>query len=79
MGGAVAAIDYMKSRLVESNAARLAKIESGETVVVGVNKFTSTEPSPLTTGEGGILVVDPAVEQDQIDRLRPGAPSATRR
>ncbi len=69
MGGAVAAIDYMKSRLVESNAARLAGIETGATTVVGVNRFTTTEPSPLTTGEGGILVVDPDVEQDQIDRL----------
>ena len=69
MGGAVAAIDYMKGRLVESNAARLAGIETGATAVVGVNKYTTTEPSPLTTGEGGVLVVDPAVEQDQIDRL----------
>ena len=69
MGGAVAAIDYMKGRLVESNAARLAGIETGATTVIGVNKYTTTEPSPLTTGEGGILVVDPDVEQDQIDRL----------
>ena len=69
MGGAVSAIDYMKSRLVESNAARLSGIESGETAVVGVNKYLETEPSPLTTGEGGILVVDEGVEQDQIDRL----------
>ncbi len=69
MGGAVQAIDYMKSKLVESNTARLNRIERGETVVVGVNKFASTEPSPLTSGEGGILVVDPAVEQEQIGRL----------
>ncbi len=69
MGGAVAAIDYMKGRLVESNAARLKGIESGETVVVGVNRYTTTEPSPLTAGEGAIMVVDPAVEADQIARL----------
>ncbi|MCB1342660.1 MAG: cobalamin-dependent protein, partial [Pseudooceanicola sp.] len=69
MGGAVSAIEYMKSRLVESNADRLGRIEAGETTVVGVNKFTTTEASPLMTGDGGIMVVDPAVEQDQIDRL----------
>lgn len=69
MGGAISAIEYMKSRLVESNAERLNRIERNETVVVGVNRWTTGEPSPLQTGEGGILVVDPAVEQDQIDRL----------
>ena len=69
MGGAVAAIEYMKGRLVEANAERIARIESGETVVVGVNRFTTTEPSPLTTGEDAIMVVDPAVEADQIARL----------
>ncbi len=69
MGGAVTAIEYMKSRLVEANAARVGKIERGETVVVGVNKFTGTEESPLTAGEGGILVVDPAVENEQIEQL----------
>ncbi|MGY6536369.1 MAG: methylmalonyl-CoA mutase family protein [Pararhodobacter sp.] len=69
MGGAVEAIDYMKGRLVESNAERIARIEQGETVVVGVNRYTSTEPSPLTTGEGAIMVVDEAAERDQIERL----------
>ncbi|WP_378942282.1 methylmalonyl-CoA mutase family protein [Paracoccus sp. R86501] len=69
MGGAIAAIDYMKSRLVESNAARLGRIETNETVVVGVNRWQQAEPSPLTAGDGGIMVVDPAVEQDQIARL----------
>ena len=69
MGGAIKSIEYMKSRLVDSNAERLNKIERNETVVVGVNKFTNGEPSPLTAGEGGIMVVDPAVEQDQINRL----------
>ncbi|MCF3593505.1 protein meaA [Rhodobacteraceae bacterium LMO-12] len=69
MGGAVASIEYMKSRLVESNAERLNRIEAGETVVVGVNRWTDGEPSPLMTGDGGIMTVDPAVEQEQIDRL----------
>jgi (2R)-ethylmalonyl-CoA mutase len=70
MGGAVAAIDYMKSELVAANTARLARIEAGETVVVGVNRFTEAEPSPLTAGDGGIMVVDPAVEAEQIARLQ---------
>ena len=69
MGGAIAAIDYMKAQLVTSNAERLGQIERGETVVVGVNKYQAGEPSPLMTGDGGIMVVDPAVEQEQIDRL----------
>ncbi|SEN74122.1 (R)-ethylmalonyl-CoA mutase [Paracoccus alcaliphilus] len=70
MGGAIASIDYMKSRLVESNAARLNRIEANETVVVGVNRWQQGEPSPLVSGDGGIMVVDPAVEQDQIGRLQ---------
>jgi (2R)-ethylmalonyl-CoA mutase len=69
MGGAIGAIDYMKSRLVDSNAERLNRIEAGDTVVVGVNKFQKGEASPLITGDGGIMVVDPAVEQEQISRL----------
>ncbi|GGF56726.1 protein meaA [Paracoccus acridae] len=70
MGGAIAAIDYMKARLVESNAERLGRIETNETVVVGVNRWQGGEDSPLTAGDGGIMVVDPAVEQDQIARLQ---------
>lgn len=69
MGGAVAAIGYMKSRLVEANADRLAKIESGETTVVGVNRFTTSEPSPLTTGDRLIMRADPLAEADQNARL----------
>jgi len=69
MGGAIAAIDYMKGRLVDSNADRLGAIERGDTVVVGVNRFTASEPSPLMGEDGGIMVVDPAVEQDQIAGL----------
>jgi len=69
MGGAVAAIEYMKSRLVEANADRIGRIETGESTIVGVNKFTTTEPSPLTTGDGSIMVADPEAEADQIARL----------
>ena len=70
MGGAVASIDYMKRRLVESNTARLRQIETGEQVVVGVNKWTETEASPLAAGTDAILVVDAAVEAEQIERLK---------
>lgn len=69
MGGAVAAIEYMKGRLVEANSERLARIESKETTVVGVNRFTTTEPSPLTTGDGSVMTSDPHAEADQIARL----------
>jgi (2R)-ethylmalonyl-CoA mutase len=69
MGGAVAAIDYMKGRLVEANAERIARIEAKETTVVGVNRWTEAAPSPLTAGDGAIMVVDEAAEADQIARL----------
>jgi (2R)-ethylmalonyl-CoA mutase len=71
MGGAVAAVEnaYMKRRLVESHSRRLRAIESGEQVVVGVNAFTETEPSPLVSGEGSILTVDASAEREQIERL----------
>ncbi|MFZ7092023.1 methylmalonyl-CoA mutase family protein [Primorskyibacter sp. 2E233] len=69
MGGAIGAIDYMKGRLVDSNAERLGRIERNETVVVGVNRWTDGEASPLVGEDGGIMVVDPAVEQEQIGRL----------
>ena len=69
MGGAVSSIEYMKSRLVDSNAERLNKIERNETVVVGVNKWQQGEPSPLMTEDGGILTVDPAVEAEQVSAL----------
>lgn len=69
MGGAVAAIEYMKTQLVQSNTARIGKIEVGDTTVVGVNKFEQGEASPLTSGDQGIMVVDPKVEQEQINAL----------
>jgi (2R)-ethylmalonyl-CoA mutase len=73
MGGAVAAVEtgYMKSALVASHAERRRRIESGEDAVVGVNRFTSTEPSPLTADlEGAIMVVDPEVEQRAVEAVR---------
>jgi ethylmalonyl-CoA mutase len=69
MGGAMEAIDYMKSRLVESNAERIARIEAGDTTVVGVNKWTEHAPSPLTSGPEAIMMADPEAEADQIARL----------
>ncbi|NRG16968.1 protein meaA [Rhizobiales bacterium] len=73
MGGAVAAIEssYMKQKLVESNALRLAGIEAGEQVVVGVNRWTESEPSPLSTGEdGGILTVPEHVEEEAVGAIK---------
>ncbi len=70
-GGAVEAVPYMKAALVDSHRARVRRIESRELTVVGQNRFTETEPSPLTAdAEGGILVVDPAVEAEQVAELR---------
>jgi (2R)-ethylmalonyl-CoA mutase len=72
MGGAVPAVEsgYMKGQLVSAHAARRARVESGEEVVVGVNAFTTTEPSPLTA-EGVVTTqtVDPAVEAEAVVRL----------
>src|SRR5580698_5931483 len=71
MGGAVAAVEnsYMKSQLVESNARRVEAIERGEQIVVGVNRFTETEPSPLAAGEGAILTIAAEVDAEQIAKL----------
>jgi (2R)-ethylmalonyl-CoA mutase len=66
-GGAVAAVPYMKTQLVESHRERMRRIEAGEQKVIGQNVYTEAEPSPLQAGEdGGILRVDPAVEQSAI-------------
>ena len=71
LGGAIAAVEmgYMKSQLVQSNTARLEAIERNEQVVVGVNRYTETEPSPLTAGEDTIMTVPHEVEAEQIARL----------
>jgi ethylmalonyl-CoA mutase len=72
MGGAVAAIEtgYMKRKLVQSNTRRLEAIERGEQIVVGVNRFTESEPSPLTDGGDSIIVIAPEVEAEQVARLQ---------
>ena len=73
MGGGIAAVEssYMKQKLVESNSARLNAIEAGEHIVVGVNKFTESEISPLSQGaDGGIMTVDENVEAQAIERLK---------
>ena len=72
LGGAFRAIDELKSRLVASQSARVERIETGEQIVVGVNRFTETAPSPLTGDESlsSILTVDPAVEQELIEDVR---------
>jgi (2R)-ethylmalonyl-CoA mutase len=70
-GGAVDAVPYMKTQLVESHRARVAAIENGSLKVVGQNVFTASEPSPLVEGaDGGILTVDPAVEQEQTAAVK---------
>jgi (2R)-ethylmalonyl-CoA mutase len=70
-GGAVEAVSYMKTQLVESHRARVGAIERGDLKVVGQNVYTSTEPSPLQEGaDGGILTVDPAVEEQQKEAVR---------
>jgi (2R)-ethylmalonyl-CoA mutase len=70
MGGAVASIDYMKEALIASNAARIANIERGDQVLVGVNRYTETEPSPLDSGVEGILTVPESVELEQVAALQ---------
>jgi (2R)-ethylmalonyl-CoA mutase len=72
MGGAVAAVDtgYMKQQLVEANTARLEAIERGDQVVVGVNKYLESEPSPLAAAADAILTVSEEAERGQIERLK---------
>jgi ethylmalonyl-CoA mutase len=70
LGGAVEAVDYMKGELVRANAERLRRVESGEQPVVGVNRFTEAEPSPLLMDpDGGFLKIEPTSEQEQVARL----------
>jgi (2R)-ethylmalonyl-CoA mutase len=67
MGGAIEAVEYMKSELVSSHAARRARIESGEEKIVGVNIFETTEPSPLTADlDGAIMAADPEAEKTAL-------------
>ncbi len=70
-GGAVEAVPYMKAALVDSHRERIGRIERGEQIVVGQNRYTESEVSPLTAdAEGGILVVDPALEAEQVEAVR---------
>jgi (2R)-ethylmalonyl-CoA mutase len=72
MGGAIAAVEsgYMKQNLVSAHAARRARIESGEEVIVGVNRFETTEPSPLTADlDGAIMAADPEAEKSALDSV----------
>jgi (2R)-ethylmalonyl-CoA mutase len=72
LGGTVAAVEsgYLKQQLVESNSRRVESIERGEQIVVGVNRFTETEPSPLAAAAGAVLTVAPEAEADQVERLK---------
>ena len=72
MGGAIAAVEsgFMKRALVESNARRIAGIEGGGQVVVGVNRWRETEPSPLTAGEASVMTVPEEVEIEAVGRIR---------
>lgn len=72
MGGALAAVEtgYMKQALVENGARRIEAIERGEQVVVGVNKFTNSEPSPLSAGDGAVVTVPDSVESEAVARLK---------
>lgn len=70
MGGAASAIDYMKTELVASNARRVRSVETGEMTVVGVNRWTDSEASPLSAGESSIETVDPLLEADVVARIK---------
>ncbi len=73
LGGATQAVEtgYMKQKLVESNSARVSAIEAGELPVIGVNRFTESAPSPLTTGDdGGFMTINAGAEEEQIANLR---------
>ena len=72
LGGAIAAVEsgYMKQALVSAHAARRARIENGDEIIVGVNKFDTTEPSPLTANlDEAIMAADPAAEQSALDSV----------
>lgn len=70
MGGAVDAVQYMKEQLVESQRQRVGGIETGDHMVVGVNKYTETEDSPLSAGEKSIMKVDPLLETETVAKLK---------
>lgn len=69
LGGALKAIEYMKTQLVKSNSERISKIEDGSATVVGVNRFIEGAKSPLTANDGSIMTADINAEKDQLKRL----------
>ena len=69
LGGALKAIEYMKTQLVKSNSERISKIEDGSSTVVGVNRFIEGAKSPLTANDGSIMTADINAEKDQLKRL----------
>ena len=73
MGGAIAAVEsgYMKQELVSAHAARRGRIENGDEIIVGVNRFETTEPSPLTADlDGAIMAADPKAEQSALESVK---------
>ncbi len=69
-GGAVDSVEYMKAQLVESQRQRVAGIETGDHMVVGVNAYKETEESPLSAGEKSIQKVDPLLEAETVAKLK---------
>jgi (2R)-ethylmalonyl-CoA mutase len=69
-GGAIENVDFMKRELVEAQRARLKEIEAGRQPVVGVNRYTTTEASPLSGGDGSIMATDHGAEGRQIAKLK---------
>ena len=69
LGGALNAIEYMKTQLVKSNSERVSRIEDGSSTVVGVNRFIESADSPLTANDGSIMTADVDAERDQLERL----------
>ena len=69
-GGAIENVDFMKTALVESQRARLKEIEAGRMPVVGVNRYETTEDSPLSGGDGSIMTVDHFAEDRQVEKLK---------
>src|SRR6185436_2504925 len=69
-GGAIENVEFMKKALVDSQRARLKEIEAGRQIVVGVNRYETTEASPLSGGDGSIMATDHGAESRQIAKLK---------
>ena len=70
MGGALSAIEFMKTELVKANTERLRSIENGNKTIVGVNKFKETDTSPLTNSTNNFLFINPEAQKKQINILQ---------